>query len=241
MAFVDDLDRPVLDDDDHHHLARVRRIRDGEEVLLSDGRGAWRRATMDGRRPVPVGARHRCSRPRPEVGVGFALTKGHKPEQVVQKLTELGVDRIVPFVAARSVVRWDGAKVAANHERWLRVAREAAMQSRRAWIPTVETVSTYDEVAVRPGSARADVGVAAAAPTVMTPLVLVGPEGGWDDSERRPGQVVVSLADAVLRAETAAVVAGVLLVHARSWPVTEVWSRAYRRHVEEEGPTDAQM
>ncbi len=212
--FVDDLDRPLLADDDLHHLTRVRRLRDGDDLVLGDGVGRWRPARLAGAEPEVTGPVAVAPRPSPEIGVAFALVKGQKPELVVQKLTELGVDRIVPFVAARSVVRWDAAKAGVAASRLAKVAREAARQSRRAWLPTVEPVTTYAEVAARPGATRADEG---GRPTSLaTPLVMVGPEGGWDDAERLPDQPVVTLSDAVLRAETAAIAAGVLLAAARS-------------------------
>jgi 16S rRNA (uracil1498-N3)-methyltransferase len=209
LVFVDDLETPILSEDDHHHLARVRRVRDGDELVLADGRGRWRDAKMAGSHPEPSGALHLAPRQSPEIGVGFALVKGHKPELVVQKLTELGVDRIVAFVAARSVVRWDDAKAEANAERWRKVAREAAMQSRRAWLPVVESVTTWTELASRSQSCRAEPG--GGPPSLDHPLILIGPEGGWDDTEARSEMATVGLGDGVLRAETAAISAGVVL------------------------------
>ena len=85
--------------------------------------------------------------------IGFALTKGDKPELVVQKLTELGVDRIVPFVAERSVVRWDDDKAARNVERWRAIAREAAAQAHRPWLPEVAEVRPFAEVVAAVGAA----------------------------------------------------------------------------------------
>ena len=132
----------------------------------------------------------------------------------MQKLTELGVDRIRPFVAARSVVRWDPAKVAAHHERWQRVAREAAMQSRRARLPTVEPMVDFADLAGRADACRAEPGGAPLA--LGRPLALVGPEGGWSADEAAADLPAVALGDGVLRAETAAIVAGALLVALRS-------------------------
>ena len=104
MVFVDDLDAPSLAGDDEHHLRRVLRVRDGEEITLADGSGRWRAATFGD--PVrAASAIHVEPEPVPMITIAFALVKGDRPEFVVQKLTELGVDRIVPFVAARSVVR----------------------------------------------------------------------------------------------------------------------------------------
>lgn len=214
LVFVAGLVDPVLDGDDHHHLARVRRVRDGEPIVLADGSGAWATARMRGDRPEVTGSVVDAVRSEPAVAVGFGLSKGAKPEWCVQKLTELGVDRILPFVAARSVVRWDAAKADAAHGRLAKVAREAAMQSRSPWVPTVEPVATWAEVAARPGAGRADRG--GAAPTLATPTILVGPEGGWDDDERAAPLPVVSLGTGVLRAETAAVTAGVVLTALRA-------------------------
>ena len=219
LVFVDDLVDPLLADDDHHHLARVRRLRDGDALILSDGTGGWRTARFSGSRPEPIGPVETAAAPTPSVGVAFALVKGARPELVVAKLTELGVDLIVPFEAARSVVRWDEERKTAAHARLVRVAREASMQSRRACMPTVAEVSTYAEVAKRVGACRADRG--GGPPSLRHPLMLVGPEGGWDEQERRMDLPVVGLADGVLRAETAAIVAGAVLTQLRAGVIGE--------------------
>jgi 16S rRNA (uracil1498-N3)-methyltransferase len=214
LVFVEDLDHPVLSPEDHHHLARVRRLRDGDPLVAGDGLGRWRPARMAAGRPESVGEAVTVDRPRPAVGVGFALVKGTKPELVVQKLTELGVDRIVPFASARSVVRWDPGKAAAGHQRLERVAREAAMQSRQPWIPTVEPVSDFASLVVQPGVAIAERG--GLPPGLHHPMVLVGPEGGWAPEELAADAPRVALATGVLRAETAAITAAVMLVALRA-------------------------
>lgn len=212
--FVADLGHPHLPDDDHHHLARAQRLRDGDPLVLGDGAGRWCRARFRGDRPTLDGEPMLAPCPQPPVGVAFALVKGAKPELVVQKLTELGVDRIRPFVAARSVVRWDAEKAEAARRRWIRVAREAAMQSRRPWLAVVDPVVPFAEVAADRSACRADRG--GAPPSLDRPLVLTGPEGGWDDDERAVDLPVVGLGDGVLRAETAAVTAGVVLTALRA-------------------------
>jgi 16S rRNA (uracil1498-N3)-methyltransferase len=214
FVFVADLGRPVLDGDDHHHLARARRLRAGDPLVLGDGAGRWVPARFGGLEPELVGEPVLAALPVPAVAVAFALVKGTKPELAVQKLTELGVDHIVPFVAARSVVRWDAARSEQAHARLVRVAREAAMQSRRAWLPAVDPVSSFAAVAARPGACRADRG--GGPPTLARPLVLTGPEGGWAPEERELDLPVVALADGVLRAETAAITAGVVLTALRA-------------------------
>jgi 16S rRNA (uracil1498-N3)-methyltransferase len=216
-AFVADLDAPELEQDDRHHLERVLRLRPGQAVTVADGAGGWRTCAWTGAgRIEPCHPVVREPAPSPPVTVGFALTKGERPEWVVQKLTEAGVDRIVAFVAARSVVRWDDQKAAAQARRWRRVAREAAMQSRRSRLPVV------DEVA--PGAATVagtTGGVALAEPgggpvSLERPTVLVGPEGGWTDEELGLGLPTVGLGPTVLRAETAALSAGLLLCALRA-------------------------
>ena len=107
-VFVADLDAPAVDESDRHHLERVLRLRLGERVTASDGAGTVRECIVrDGLVLEPASETVVEDRPAPPITIGFALTKGDRPEWVVQKLTELGVDTIVPFVAKRSVVRWD--------------------------------------------------------------------------------------------------------------------------------------
>ena len=209
-VFVEDVDRPTLAPADRHHLERVRRVRTGDPVVVSDGAGRWREGTLGGAGAVDVaGDVQLDERPAPPITVAFALTKGERPELAVQKLTELGADVIVPFTAARSVVRWDAQRADGNVERLRRVAREAAMQCRRSWLPEVTPLGTFASVSALPGAALADLG--GAPPSLAQPTVLVGPEGGWDDEERACGLPTVGLGQHVLRAETAAMAAATLL------------------------------
>src|SRR5438552_426448 len=218
-VFVDDLAAPALDQGDRHHLGRALRLRPGEPVTASDGAGRWRPCVWSGDGLEAVGAAAGPEpAPRPTVTVAFALTKGERPEWVVQKLTEAGVDRIVPFVAARSVVRWEPDKAARNAERLRAVARAAAMQCRRVWLPSVEEVVPFSAAAALPGAALAAAG--GERPGLGRPTGLVGPEGGGSDEERACGRPSVSLGPAIYRAETAAVAAGVLLTALREGLVT---------------------
>lgn len=211
--FVGDLDAPELDPDDHHHLARALRLRPGETVSLSDGRGAWRFGTWTGAGVEPAGETQHESPPVPLVTVAFAPAKGDRPEWTVQKLTEVGVDRIVALATARGVVRWEGERAERHLARLRRVAREAAGQSRRAWLPEVRGVVPVAEL-VAEGAALAEPG--GDPPSLDRPLVLVGPEGGWAPEELAAGPARVGLGPTVLRAETAAVAAGVLLCALRA-------------------------
>jgi 16S rRNA (uracil1498-N3)-methyltransferase len=219
-AFVADPSAPELDPEDRHHLERVLRVRRGEEVTVSDGAGRWRVCRMGpGGSLQPVGDVVVVPRPLPAVGVGIALTKGARPELAVQKLTELGVDRIVPFLADRSVARWEGERAARHLDRLRRVAREAAVQARLAHLPQVAEVAGFAVVAALPGAARCDLG--GSPPGLDRPVLLVGPEGGWSDAERESGLPVVGLGPTILRAETAAIAAGALLTALRARVVVD--------------------
>lgn len=213
LVFVDDLDAPVLSHDDRHHLTRVLRIRAGAPVVVADGSGRWRTAIL-GDELEPTGAVVATAAPVPSLTVAFALVKGDKPELIVQKLTELGIDRIVPFRGERSVVRWDDAKTAKATNRLRAVARAAAMQSHRPTLPTIDAVTDLATAAAIPGAALAD--RSGRPPSLEHPVLLVGPEGGWAAEERALGLPVVGLGAHVLRAETAAVTAGALLAALRA-------------------------
>jgi 16S rRNA (uracil1498-N3)-methyltransferase len=215
-VFVDDLDAPKLNDDDHHHLSRVLRVHDGAPITMADGRGRWRSARFD-ESPEPDSCIHVIDAVSPQVTVAFALVKGGRPELVVQKLTELGVDVIIPFVAERSVVRWDRGRDERRHERLERVARETAMQCRRVSWPTIAELGAFDDVVSLPGAVAAERhGVP---PSLEHPTLLIGPEGGWSDRERERLPITVGLGDLVLRAETAAIAGATLLTALRSGSV----------------------
>lgn len=209
-VFVDDVDRPTLSSADRHHLERVRRVRPGDEVVVSDGAGRWREGTLGAAGAVdPTGDVQSDERAAPPITVAFALTKGERPELAVQKLTELGADVIVPFTAGRSVVRWDEQRADGNVGRLRRVAREAAMQCRRSWLPEVGELGTFATVSALPTASLAEAG--GRSPSLDRPTVLIGPEGGWTDEERACGLPTVALGPHVLRAETAAMAAATLL------------------------------
>jgi 16S rRNA (uracil1498-N3)-methyltransferase len=216
-VFIEDLERPELDDIDRHHLERVLRLRVGEPVTVSDGEGGWRQCRYAGPgRVEPVGDIERLPAPTPRVTVAFALTKGGRPEWVVQKLTEAGVDRIVPVVAARAVVRWEGERGAMRLNRLRSIARAAAMQSRRVWLPAVNDLQPFASVVGDLGEAAALAQSGGAPPSLTRPATLVGPEGGWSDDELACGLPWVSLGSSVLRAETAAFAAGFLMCALRA-------------------------
>jgi 16S rRNA (uracil1498-N3)-methyltransferase len=214
-VFVDDLagDPIELDPGDDHHLRRVLRVRPGEFVSVSDGAGAWRWCEVHGDGSLrPVGEVATEPRPSP-ITVAFALVKGDRPEWIVQKLTELGIDRIVPFESARTMVRWRGGKEAHHLARLERVAREASMQSRRVHLPEIATVRVAAEILAEPEMCIAEPG--GEAPTSAISALAIGPEGGFAPEELALSSRRVSLPGGVLRTETAAIAAGVVLATRR--------------------------
>jgi 16S rRNA (uracil1498-N3)-methyltransferase len=202
-------------------------VRDGESVSASDGRGGWRLCQWRDGRLHPTGDVQHVAAPTPRLGVAFVPVKGDRPEWAVQKLTEIGIDDIIVLAPTRrAVVRWGDAK----HLRKLQVVtREAAMQSRRVWLPTITGPVSLAEVCARPGAAVADpageplnaeplnsAARDASAPSPATSLLIIGPEGGFDAEELTPSVHRVSLGDTILRAETATLVAATLLATLRN-------------------------
>lgn len=211
LVFVDDPHAPVLSTEDAHHLSRVLRLRPGDEVCVADGSGRWRMTTFEApARLLPAGEVHTEPAPVRTVTIGLALVKGDKPDLVVQKLTELGVDRIVLFHAARSVARWNAERTERNLERLTRIARSAARQSRRLRPPVIE-ISDLTTL-LSQGAVVADFGGRSI--TAGDAFVLIGPEGGWDEGEYGSAERV-GLGPNVLRAETAAIAAAVRLTTER--------------------------
>ena len=212
-VFVDQLDSPTLGDDDQHHLGRVLRLRDGESVTASNGRGQWRACVWRNGALEVAGEVVASAPPSVRCAVAFTPVKGDRNEWAVQKLTEIGIDEVIILAPTQhSVVRWSDAD---KQLRKLRaVAREAAMQSRRVWLPNIVGLAALHEVCAGDGAAVADPdGVALHA---GVSLVVVGPEGGFAEDELPAGVPRVQLGDTILRAETATLVAATLLVARRA-------------------------
>lgn len=219
----------VVEGDEAHHAVAVRRLRVGEPVALTDGAGALvvGEVATTGKRIFTVTTRsvERSPRPEPHLVVVQALPKGDRGELAVEVLTEIGVGRIVPWAASRSVAVWKGERAERALAKWRSTAREAAKQARRTWHPDVDPLaSTADVVAL---AADADLVVvlheAASAPLADievphsgTVLVVVGPEGGLSDEEVADfvaaGAHSVRLGSEVLRTSTAGVAAAVALL-----------------------------
>lgn len=209
QVFVEDLSTCAPGASDVHHLTRVLRLRPGETVVASDGVGSWRacRFTGSADQLEPLSDVITVPRVSPEVTVGFTPVKGDRPEWVVQKLVEIGVDRVMVLRSERSVVVWEGPRADRAILRLSKVAEQAAAQSRRAWIPDVVGVSAIADFARSQPVLLAERG--GGRPQLGMPL-CIGPEGGWTQQELGLATGTVGLGHGVLRAETAAVVGGAL-------------------------------
>jgi 16S rRNA (uracil1498-N3)-methyltransferase len=208
----------LLDGDEGRHAATVKRIGLGETVLAGDGRGAVLEGTVVAIRPggleLTVSARRFEPVADPRIVVVQALPKSDRGELAVELLTELGVDEIVPWRAARCVTVWSGARGERAVSKWRRTAREAAKQSRRAWVPTVAEPLDTGAVAARLARASGALVLHEQATTRLADLPLpttgelviaVGPEGGITDGElgRLTAATPVRLGPHILRTSTA--------------------------------------
>lgn len=211
-----------VDGDEGHHAVTVRRIRPGEQVLLADGCGHGVQGSVEriGRAEMVVRVTRLVSEPvRPHHWTAVqALTKGARAGLAIEAVTELGVDEVLAWPAARSVVRWD-AKTDTGLARWRATVREAAKQSRRLAVPAVGLATTEQLVErIRQADLAVVLDGGAAGPLhgVELPgggevLFIVGPEGGISPEElawfSAAGARPVRIARNVLRASTAGVVA----------------------------------
>ncbi len=217
----------VVDGDEGFHAANVRRIRSGETLDLSDGAGEVARCVIEdvgkGALTARVLERRRVAAPTPKVTVVQALPKSDRSELAIELATEAGADAFVAWQASRCVARWDGqARVDKGLRRWRAVARSAARQSRRAYIPTVSGVVSTKELAERVRDVVSTpvlvLHESATQPITEVPVaaadslfLVIGPEGGIADDEIAAlsgvGATVIRLGPTVLRTSTAAAVA----------------------------------
>jgi 16S rRNA (uracil1498-N3)-methyltransferase len=210
--------RVTIDGPEARHAVTVSRLAVGETVSIGNGRGL----VVTG--PV-VTAEHTelaieaetvsdVPRTEPAIFLAQALAKGDRDELAVQAATELGVDGVIPWTAARSISRWEGAKIAKGHDRWSAIVREATKQSIRAWLPDVlDLVSTNQlvrlaaEVRMLVLEPTAELALSALEPGDEDIVLVVGPEGGIAPHELEAltaaGATLVRLGDTVLRTSTA--------------------------------------
>jgi 16S rRNA (uracil1498-N3)-methyltransferase len=235
LAGVGEGDPVEVEGDEAHHAVAVRRLRVGESVVLTDGAGTSvvGEVASTGKRvfTVTVASVSVDPAPDPAVDVVQAIPKGDRGELAVEVLTEVGVARIVPWAASRSVALWKGERADRSLARWRATAREAAKQARRSWLPEVTPLASTAEVASLLAVADLAVVLHEEASTPLAGLdvppsgritVVVGPEGGLADDEVAAfigaGAVAVRLGAEVLRTSTAGVAAvSALLSRSSRW------------------------
>lgn len=223
----------VLDGAEGRHAVSVRRLRPGEDVVLSDGHGRWAPCVVlaaegKDRLTVELGALVEEPEARPRITVVQALPKGDRGELAVETMTETGVDAVVPWQAARCVTQWRGERGAKSLAKWRATAREAGKQSRRPRFPEVDEARTTKQVAAL--LARADFAAVlhedadtpsaplarVELPAEGTIVLVVGPEGGVTPDELETfaaaGALICRLGSSVLRTSTAGTAAVALLM-----------------------------
>jgi 16S rRNA (uracil1498-N3)-methyltransferase len=236
LFLCDDLtaDTVVLSGPEGRHAATVRRVQVGEAVDLADGLGTRARCTVValGQDRVELRVRERVVEPAPAPWLALAqgIAKGDRGELAVELATEVGVDEVLPWAAARCVVKWEGARGERALARWRSTAREAGKQSRRARHPVVGDPVGLDALVARASTATtlvlheeastplASVGL----PQDGQVLLVVGPEGGITERELAAlasvGATAVRLGASVLRTSTAgAAAAAVVSARTARW------------------------
>lgn len=198
------------------HAIAVARVRVGERIAISDGRGLVVRGAVAAvdrdRLSLEVESIERSEPPTPALWLAQGLAKGDRDELAVQAATELGVAGVIPWAAERSVSRWEGPKASKGRERWAAIAREASKQSLRPFVPEVAALASTPELAKLPGQVvvlepTADHALTALDLTGDRVTLVVGPEGGVSPREleslQAAGAVLARLGPEVLRTSTA--------------------------------------
>ncbi len=210
------------------HLRRVLRLSVGDAVILFDDSGFEHEAVIihlqADRGELEVSRSYQAGRESPlALTLALALTKGEKMDFVIEKASELGVQRIQPFTSSFTVPKLDGKKILSRTERWQKIALSAAKQSGRTQVPEILPLCDFAQMVAGAGAeklkllfweketARTLRQVHADSSSANAILVVVGAEGGLSDGEAQlameRGFYTVHLGKRILRAETAAVAA----------------------------------
>lgn len=209
------------------HAASVRRMRVGEGIQLGDGRGLRVRGEVAevaaNSLKVRVVSSVQEAEPQNKLTLIQALAKGDRDELAVQAATELGAWSVIPWQADRSISKWEGPKITKGVSRWQTIVGEATKQSLRSFEPVVqapvssrqlaEMVKEFDQVIVLDPTAQ--VGLGSVSFIAHSAAVIVGPEGGINETEleelEAAGAVRVHMGEPILRTSTAGIAAIALL------------------------------
>jgi 16S rRNA (uracil1498-N3)-methyltransferase len=223
-----EIDCFIISGEDYHHITRVMRMKSGEEIVCVTNEGKSAICEIEEITDENVVAKvvkwEEGSTELPvKVTIASGLPKGDKLEWIIQKGTELGANEFVPFLAARSIVKWDEKKAGKKVERWQKIAKEAAEQSYRSKIPEVYSPIPFKKllgmaenfdvklVAYEEEAKQGESAVLVKALRELKPgqsmLIVFGPEGGIDSNEiellTQNGFLVCGLGPRILRTETA--------------------------------------
>ncbi|MGF6948376.1 16S rRNA (uracil1498-N3)-methyltransferase [Neobacillus sp. B4I6] len=221
-------DRFLIDKEDRHHIVKVMRMQLGDQIICVDPEGKQAVCALAEITDTSVVAdvvqwKDIGSELPISITIASGLPKGDKLEWIIQKGTELGAHQFLPFSAARSVVKWDEKKAAKKIDRWKKIAKEAAEQSHRAFLPEVSSAISFKEllskskdfdyklVAFEEESRNGETSVFASTLNKMSKgnslLLVFGPEGGLSDTEvqqlKNNDFAVCGLGPRILRTETA--------------------------------------
>lgn len=202
-------EHPVLADKELQHAKNSLRIRDGEQIRLTDGKGGLAIAIFGDE--LELVDKWQVEPVEPLIHVVQALAKGDRDELAVQTSTELGARRFTPWQSERSIIRWNEQKALKGVQRWQAIATEAMKQSHQAWIPEVREFAKNTDFEISGQLIVLDPD----AEQALTSLefskeitLVVGPEGGISDNEldslSARGALRASLGNSVFRTSTAA-------------------------------------
>jgi len=224
----------ILDGSEGRHGATVKRIGVGEQVLLTDGAGHRAEAVVESVGAGTLRLRLRAITQERQPGSRFvliqALAKGDRDEQAIEAATELGVDEVVPWQAARSIVIWRGERAVRSLRKWESIVFAATKQSRRTRVPLVSEPADQAAVVARIEAAALALVLHEDAqqplagfelPPSGDVVIIVGPEGGVAPDELSAflaaGAVSVRLGPNVLRSSSAGPAALAVLSAAGRW------------------------
>lgn len=220
--------RFLIDEEDRHHIVKVMRMQLGDQIICVDQDGKQAVCALAEITDTSVVAdvvqwKRNVSELPISITIASGLPKGDKLEWIIQKGTELGAHQFLPFSAARSVVKWDEKKATKKIDRWQKIAKEAAEQSHRAFLPEVGSAISFKElltkskdyhyklVAFEDESRNGETSVFASTLQKINKgdslLLVFGPEGGLTDAEvqelKSNNFAVCGLGPRILRTETA--------------------------------------
>lgn len=223
--------RVKLTGQDSLHISRVLRLKHGDVLVVSDGKGMEFHAEIEevGKDEVTchITSEAKVGRKTPIITIYQALPKAKKMDLIVEKLTEIGVDRIVPVVMERSIPDIKRGQGLSRAERWRKISLEASKQSQRLFLPEIDDIHEWDQalrkmreedVLIAPWEAETDKKVSQIKVDEAERIgVVVGPEGGFESKEikdlKKLEADTITLGSNILRTETAAIVAAALVMY----------------------------